>query len=108
MKYKNKIIDTPDGRFHSKLEYDRWVWLKSEQKAGRISNLSRQSEFTMTVNGKKICKYIADFCFSVGPRSVVDDAKGMVTPTFRLKAKLFEALYGIKINIAKTPTAPYS
>lgn len=107
-KYHAIRVETVDGKFDSKSEFSRWCWLRQEEKAGRIADLKRQVEYSLDVNGMHICKYVADFVITLPDgRVVVDDYKGMMTDTFRLKAKLMKACHGIEINVAKTPTAEY-
>ena len=47
MKYGNKKIDTPDGRFDSRGEYRRWQDLKLLEAAGEIRSLKRQVKYVM-------------------------------------------------------------
>ena len=82
-----------------------------------ITHLELQPEYQITINGIKICKYIADFrYFTVRAESnersynskgewqtptmtgdtegqIVEDSKGFKTPIYRLKKKLVEACY---------------
>ena len=46
-KFKNKKIDTPEGKFDSKLEYEYWLQLKAREQAGEITNLQRQVPFEL-------------------------------------------------------------
>lgn len=85
--------------FDSKHEASRYQELLLLQRAGQIQDLQLQVPFTIIVNGKKICKYIADFQYvdvSSG-KVVTEDAKGMATQVYKLKRKLVEALYDVKI-----------
>lgn len=69
------------------------------ERAGEIHGLILQPEFPIIVNGKKICKYIADFRYvNRDIETVVEDAKGVKTDVYRLKKKLVEALYGITVQ----------
>lgn len=79
--------------FDSKLESSIYEQLKILQQAGQISDLELQKEFTLNVNGKQICIYIADFVFKVKDKIVVADAKGVLTDVFKLKWKLIQALH---------------
>ncbi len=90
-----------DLKFDSKGEAEYWRVLVDRQAKGEIMNLKRQIRFPLEVNGKKICEYIADFTYTEKGVFVVDDFKGRVTDVFRIKAKLFEAIYGYKIRITK-------
>ena len=108
-KYGNTIIDTPDGKFHSKREYARWQELKLESKARQIILLERQKTYRLEVNGVLICKWIVDFDYSVVwikengdafRQPIVEDLKGMQTRISKLKVKLFKALYpNIEVRI---------
>lgn len=71
------------------------------ERAGAIAGLTRQIPFDLTVNGHLVCRYICDFVYVIpttGER-VVEDAKGVLTPEFRLKAKLMEAIHGIVVQV---------
>ena len=60
--------------------------------------------YECVVEGKKICKYIADFRYRCGDDVMVEDTKGVITQVFSLKKKLVEALYpGLVIQIIKDP-----
>lgn len=78
--------------FDSKLESTVYEQLKMLQLAGEIKDLELQKEFTLNVNGKQICIYIADFVFKVKDKTVIADAKGVITDVFRIKWKLIQAL----------------
>ena len=100
-KYNAKKTVVDGVTFASKLEARRWNELLLMQRVGEIQSLQRQVPFDLVVNGHLICRYIADFCYAMtetGER-VTEDAKGILTPEFRLKAKLMEALYGIVVQI---------
>lgn len=96
------VKTTIDGlKFDSKLEGRRWNELKMLERAGAISGLQRQVPFDLIVNGHHVCQYRADFVYvqTTTSERVVEDAKGVLTPEFRLKAKLMEACFGIVIQI---------
>lgn len=87
--------------FASKLEARRWNELRMLERAGAIAGLQRQIPFDLIVNGHHICTYRSDFVYVIpttGER-VTEDAKGVLTPEFRLKAKLMEAIHGIVVQI---------
>jgi len=46
-KFNNKKIESPDGVFDSKLEWQRWLFLKEAEKNGQIRDLKRQVKFTL-------------------------------------------------------------
>jgi len=90
---------TVDGiAFASKAEADRYSVLKLEERAGLIAGLRLQVPYEITVNGIRIGKWIADFEYRRAGETVTEDVKGVRTPVYRLKKRLVEALYGIRIT----------
>jgi hypothetical protein len=107
VKYNN-IKTVVDGiKFDSKGEAARYVVLRDRQTDGVISNLRTQASYALSVNGRKICVYRADFTYDQDGVSIVEDykSKATITPTFRLKAKLMEAVHGITVKIVFTANA---
>lgn len=100
-KYRN-VPTTVDGiRFASKAEAKRYEELKLLVRAGEISELELQKPYQLTAfDGTKLAKYVADFDYrdKSGVR-VTEDVKGILTPAFRIKAKLFKAQFGRDITI---------
>lgn len=101
MRNKYGAIKTKiDGiTFASKGEALRYRDLKIMERGYIIKHLKLQEKFPIKVNDKLICNYIADFTYFENGVYVVEDFKGISTPIFRIKAKLFEAIYGYKIRI---------
>jgi hypothetical protein len=94
------IKTTIDGiTFDSKRESGRYQELVLLQRGNIIRDLQMQVPFPVVVNGKKICTYIADFQYVevVSGEIKTEDSKGILTPVYRIKKKLVEALYGVKI-----------
>lgn len=100
---------TVDGEtFDSKREAARWCELKLLEKAGQIRRLRRQPEFLLTVQphgGRQVAivgKYRGDFCYDERYGAlwlpVVEDVKGVKTAVYKLKKRIVEAIYGIKIR----------
>ena len=106
-KFHNKKIDTPEGKFDSKLEYEYWLQLKAREQAGEITNLQRQVPFELipkqTEWVEKQLKtktkmvevfrehpvyYIADFVYNEGEKRIIIDCKGFSTPDYIIKRKL--------------------
>lgn len=86
-------------KFDSELECQRYLILRERHEKGQIFGLQRQPEFTVELNGFRICQYKADFRYVTrGGVSVVEDVKGVRTAVYRLKKKLVEAQYGIEIT----------
>jgi hypothetical protein len=98
-KYRAQPVVTEEGRFASKKEYADWCALKLKEKLGHISRLERQVSFDLTVNGQLITRYIADAVFFEGNKRIVADSKGVLTPEFKIKARLMRAIYNIEVEI---------
>lgn len=93
---------TRDGIvFASKLEMERYCVLKLYEKCGVISGLELQPRFDIVVNKKPCGFYKADFRYTEAGKVIIEDVKGSKKGAayvmFRLKKKIVEALYGIKI-----------
>jgi hypothetical protein len=83
--------------FASKKELKRWNELKGLEEIGSISDLQRQVKFPFKLDGKLMFSYYADFVYNNGEGKVVEDSKGFRTPLYKLKKKIIENSYGIKI-----------
>ena len=46
-KFNNKKMETPDGVFDSKGEWQRWLFLKDAERQGLIKDLQRQVKFVL-------------------------------------------------------------
>ena len=90
-------------KFDSKGEAARWQELKYMEMAGEIVELTRQVKYDMMVNDVKVCSFIPDFEYVKDGELITEDFKSSatMTATFRLKAKLFKALYGRDVIISK-------
>lgn len=105
-KYHNIKTVVDNITFDSKKEAARYQELKLMQKAGAISELEMQPQYRLYVNDVLICRYVGDFKYIDHAASrqikdivrVVEDAKGVKTPAYRLKKKLMKAVYGIEIQ----------
>ena len=94
--------------FDSKAEAARYLDLRLMERAGEIKRLSTQPRYALAVNGVKVCDYIADFSYhrvtgKDATAHVLEDVKGARTGAawamFRIKAKLFRAIYGYEIEV---------
>ena len=96
----HNIKKTIDGiTFQSRREADRYQDLKLMLKAGMIDKLELQPKYSLDVNGIHIANYFADFAYLDLQRNyVVEDAKGIKTPAYKLKKKLMLACHGIEIQ----------
>ena len=95
-KYHAKKTEVDGIVFDSKREAQRYCELKLLLKAGAITDLICQHEFTILPafqkNGVKhrAITYKADFSYIENGKRVVEDVKGVKTKEFRIKHKLFE------------------
>ncbi len=93
-KYRAIRTEIDGIQFASRAEAHRYGELRLLERSGIISGLSLQPKFPMIVNGAKVCTYIADFSYiEKAGKLCIEDVKGMKTPVYRLKFKLFHALY---------------
>lgn len=125
-KWHNTPCEYNGIKFDSHKERDRYIFLKSLEDKGVISDLKRQVRYTVcpAVYGErevqlktktKIEKYTrqiasyyyADFTYMLNGELVVEDikgAEGTETEVFRLKAKLMLAYNGIEVKKVYNPT----
>ena len=109
-KYRAQPVVINGVRFASKAEAARYGQLRLLAQAGQIRCLRLQPTFVLQEaftrpDGKRVraIKYIADFsyCDNTG-REIVEDVKGVETPVFRLKQKLFwRAFPHLELRIIK-------
>lgn len=108
MKYHNKPCQVGDEKYRSQRERDRHQALLLWQRAGTISGLTREVAFELApgvkISGEKrrrpAVRYFADFVYS-DVRSgaiIVEDAKGVQTPLYRLKKHLMATVHGIHVR----------
>lgn len=71
----------------------------SHDPAQKVTLVEYQRKYRLEVNGELICTYVADFYveYATG-RTAVIDAKGVLTPVYKLKKKLMLACLGIEIK----------
>ena len=100
-KYGNRKTTVDGVTFDSAKEARRFLALKAEQAAGRISGLRLQVRFPLRVNDVRVCAWVADFVYLRNGVRVVEDVKSEITrrhPVYRLKKKLVAACLGIEIT----------
>jgi hypothetical protein len=94
---KNKFnaVRVEDGgyTFDSRREHARWCELVLLEKAKVISYLVVHPVYTLRAFDSEICKMIPDFEYVENGKWIVEDVKSdpTVTPSFRIKLKLFHA-----------------
>lgn len=104
-KYGAEKKEVNGHRFDSTKEAKRYLDLALLQAAKRITDLELQPEYRIFVTplagGQPLAvgSYFADFRYCEAGATVIEDvkSKATATPLYRLKKKLVEALYGIKI-----------
>ena len=88
------------GKNDSKFEAGVAQSLELRKKAGDILDYQEQVKIPLIVNGFLVCNYYIDFVIQhVGGETEYLEAKGFSTPVWKLKWKLFEALYDKPGNI---------
>lgn len=101
-KYHNVPVETDGYRFDSKRERDRYLALRDDLAAGMIRDLRVHERFPLVVRGEDCGAYEADFTYlTAAGEPVVEDVKSAATrklPTYRLKAKMLWALYGLRVQ----------
>lgn len=114
-KYNARKVVKDGITYDSVREYRRWCELQLLERAGKISGLKRQVEYSLIpaqyeiqtnpVTGKKkrvcverACTYIADFVYKENGLTVVEDSKGMKTRDYIIKRKLMLYKHGIRIK----------
>ena len=93
-KFSNKWTEYNGINYQSKLEASFAEVLDWQVRAKEIKGWERQVPVKLIVNGVLICKLIVDFRVEHldGSYEFVE-AKGMALPDWKLKWKLFEALF---------------
>lgn len=105
-KFGNKKSIQDGVKFDSKKELRVWNMLVAREKQGEISNLERQIPYTFSVDGnlmrylpsKRPLKYVADFRYIEDSKTVVGDAKGLLTTEYKIKKALMFWINGIEIK----------
>ena len=105
-KYRSRRTTVAGQVFDSAKEAQRYCELMLLQKAGEISHLQRQPEYTLIPNQKRggkvverAVKYRADFFYiDKEGREVVEDVKGMRTKEYIIKRKLMLWELGIMVK----------
>lgn len=96
-KYGNSKVESDGIKFDSIKERNRYHQLKSDS---NIRELEHQVTYRIEINGKLVCRYIADFRYKVDGVTVVEDVKSAITkknPVYRIKNKLMKAVFGVDI-----------
>ena len=106
-KYGNRKIFTDDGSFDSLKEYRRWQELRLMERAGAITQLSRQTKFELIPSqiedgkvAERAVTYKADFTYCQDGAFVCEDVKSSATKTreYIIKRKLMRYVHGIRVR----------
>ena len=99
-KYHNIKTYVDNILFDSIAEAEYYIYLKSEEKMGHISDLQLQVPFMLQSSYKnnrgqriRAIKYIADFVFNRDGEKVIVDVKGKQTEAFKIKWKMLGMKY---------------
>lgn len=97
----NAVKTEVDGiKFDSKHEASRYRELRVLEQAGEITNLRLQVPFELIPKSKygMPIRYVADFVYNENDQLIVEDAKGVKTPIYKLKKRMIAEKYGIEIK----------
>jgi hypothetical protein len=91
--------------FDSRAEARRYLVLVEMEQAGEITNLRRQVKFelipSVRILGSKratpALRYVADFVYDQGGKTIVEDVKGLLTPVYKIKRHLMKHIFNIDI-----------
>lgn len=96
-KYKSVPTEVNGITYHSKLEGKYAFELNARKLANDIKDWERQVKISLDINGRHIANYYVDFLVhhNDGTMEYVE-VKGFETEVWRMKWKIFEALYSDK------------
>lgn len=99
-KYRNKPVTIDNIRFASLAEAQRYKELKLLLSNNAIERLKFHPPYPIVVAGEHIATYYADFQYWDIAKGieVIEDVKGIKTEVYKLKKKLVETIYAIKIT----------
>lgn len=108
-KYNAQKVIYDNIQFDSKFEATYYAFLKELEKQGKIENLQRQNSYELLPRqtdskGKFLYHpvyYVSDFEYDIQGVHKTVDTKGILTPDFRLKQKLFYYVFKRKIECVK-------
>lgn len=95
--FNTKKHKVRDYAYDSKFEAEYALVLEEQKKKGEIKSWKPQQTLDLVVNGYKVCTYRIDFVVE-HLDGIIEyiEMKGWATPVWKLKWKLFEALYSDK------------
>lgn len=124
-KFNNRKFENKDGRWDSNGEYQRWLFLRDQERQGFINNLQRQVKFVLLPTqyrdevvhlktkdkvvrrvAEREVTYTADFVYEKDGKVVVCDFKGYPNDRWPLKKAMMLYFHGIAVREVKKPTEP--
>lgn len=96
-KYRAVKTTVDNITFDSKREAARYCELKLLLRAEKIRNLEIQPKFNFRLDGDRIFTYRADFAYFDNDERIIEDVKGVRTPVYRLKKKIIEKAFNVRI-----------
>lgn len=105
-KFNARKVTRGGQTFDSRKEYERWLVLHYMEKNGEIRDLRRQVKFELTpaypAVGLRAMTYTADFVYTMGGKTVVEDVKGYTKGAaynlFKAKKKMLYFRYGYLVT----------
>jgi len=105
-KYNAKRTTVDGLKFDSLSEAARYAELRLLEAAGAIANLQVHPRFVVQDafvdgDGRRwgAIVYVADFAYTEGDQTIVEDVKGTETQAWRLKRKLFLKRYDMPLRV---------
>lgn len=127
-KYNNQEYKYDGKNFSSKLEMQRYIFLRGAEEQGEIEDLETQKSFLllpkqtkkvivhMKTKDKEIdkflfhpCTYVADFVYKHNGNTIVEDTKGsaiIIDQKFPLKQKMMYFFHGLYVHTIYKATTP--
>ncbi|MDO4861728.1 MAG: DUF1064 domain-containing protein [Eubacteriales bacterium] len=105
-KFNARKVTRGGQTFDSQTEYKRWLVLRDSERRGEIRDLRRQVKFELTpaypAVGLRAMTYTADFVYTFGGKTVVEDVKGLTKGAayelFKAKKKMLYFRYGYLVT----------
>lgn len=109
---QGNVWTTIEGiKFQSKAEANRYLQLRTLERAGQIQKLERQIKYSLIAGGILCTQYVADFRYIENGKEIVEDVKGQILPDFKIKYMLMKGLLGIEVRLVtgtgKPKALPY-
>lgn len=106
-KYRAKKVQDDGYTFDSKLEHQRYCFLKSMQNCRQIIGLTVHPKYPLVINGIDCGKVCLDFAYinCTTNQWVREDVKGVYTQQSKRIHRIFEAASGFTVHIVRSATA---